>query len=114
MEKDFLRFEPVTSRFRSSIYGSIYVAKSKFIFFHLKLTSKHQITQQLMPISFAVTSINYFFQMKNFLWNLLIFEIDKFLEIRTVPRAQKKKTNALQVPLPRRLSLPCVSDLQLI
>jgi hypothetical protein len=31
-----------------------------------------------------------------------------------VPRAQKKKTNALQVPLPRRLSWPCVSDLQLI
>jgi hypothetical protein len=28
-----------------------------------------------------------------------------------VPRAQKKKTNALQVPLPRRLSWPCVSDL---
>jgi hypothetical protein len=32
----------------------------------------------------------------------------------TVPRAQKKKTNALQVPLPRRLSWPCVSDLQKI
>ncbi len=32
----------------------------------------------------------------------------------TVPRAQKKKTNALQVPLPRRLSWPYVSDLQLI
>ncbi len=32
----------------------------------------------------------------------------------TVPRAQKKKTNALQVPLPRRLSWPCVSDLQSI
>jgi hypothetical protein len=31
-----------------------------------------------------------------------------------VPRAQKKKTNALQVPLPRRLSWPCVSDLQSI
>jgi hypothetical protein len=31
-----------------------------------------------------------------------------------VPRAQKEKTNALQVPLPRRLSWPCVSDLQLI
>jgi hypothetical protein len=31
-----------------------------------------------------------------------------------VPQAQKKKTNALQVPLPRRLSWPCVSDLQLI
>ena len=31
-----------------------------------------------------------------------------------VLRAQKKKTNALQVPLPRRLSWPCVSDLQLI
>ncbi len=34
--------------------------------------------------------------------------------VLTVPRAQKKKTNALQVPLPRRLSWPCVSDLQLI
>ncbi len=34
--------------------------------------------------------------------------------IHIVPRAQKKKTNALQVPLPRRLSWPCVSDLQLI
>ena len=31
--------------------------------------------------------------------------------VLTVPRAQKKKTNALQVPLPRRLSWPCVSDL---
>ncbi len=34
--------------------------------------------------------------------------------VATVPRAQKKKTNALQVPLPRRLSWPCVSDLQSI
>jgi hypothetical protein len=33
---------------------------------------------------------------------------------QVVPRAQKKKTNALQVPLPRRLSWPCVSDLQSI
>ncbi len=34
--------------------------------------------------------------------------------ILVVPRAQKKKTNALQVPLPRRLSWPCVYDLQSI
>ncbi len=34
--------------------------------------------------------------------------------VLTVPRAQKKKTNALQVPLPRRLSWPCDSNLQSI
>ncbi len=54
------------------------------------------------------------------LWQFLIKKIKKFVStfpflfvllITVVPRAQKKKTNALQVPLPRRLSWPCVSDL---
>ncbi len=49
---------------------------------------------------------------------LLIFlknhQIRNVFKGASVPRAQKKKTNALQVPLPRRLSWPCVSDLQMI
>ncbi len=40
------------------------------------------------------------------------FRLVKTIYTKVVPRAQKKKTNALQVPLPRRLSWPCVSDLQ--
>ncbi len=50
--------------------------------------------------------------MKNFYQFSLLSSVDFFMY---VPRAQKKKTNALQVPLPRRLSWPpCVSDLQSI
>ncbi len=49
------------------------------------------------------------------LWLLLDFlSLKNYVRVPSVPRAQKKKTNALQVPLPRRLSWPCVSDLQLI
>ncbi len=52
-------------------------------------------------------------------WNNIVpflhwlFSISKFSTV-SVPRAQKKKTNALQVPPPRWLSWPCVSDLHLI
>jgi hypothetical protein len=69
MENEFLRLEPVTSDPKAGIisldHGSNSMWISKFAYLHLKLTSKHQITQLLMPISFALTSIifptNWFF-----------------------------------------------------
>ncbi len=57
---------------------------SKFVYLLLKLTSKHQITQLLMPISFALTSIifptNLFFLDEKLFMQFKIFEIHKFLQ----------------------------------
>jgi hypothetical protein len=60
MEKDFLIFEPVTSRSKSK-YHTIRPWQYKYIFKFLPKfknlhPSKHQIIQLLMPISFALTS----------------------------------------------------------
>jgi hypothetical protein len=64
MENEFLRFEPVTSDPKAGMipldHGSNSMLLSKFVYLHLKLTSKHQITQLLMPISFALILL--FFQ----------------------------------------------------
>ncbi len=61
MENEFLRFEPVTSDPKAGLvpldHGSNNMWLSKFVYLDLKLTSRHQITQLLMPISFASTSI---------------------------------------------------------
>jgi hypothetical protein len=61
MKNEFQRFEPVTSDPLAGIipldHGSIIMWLSKFVYLDLKLTSKHQITQLLMPISFVLTSM---------------------------------------------------------
>ncbi len=61
IENEFLRCEPVTSDPKAGVvprdHDSNSMCFSKFVYVNLKQTSKHQITQLLMHISFALTSI---------------------------------------------------------